>query len=226
MKKLVLCGCSLGASWMPYFGPRELWTTKKKYRVNYTEDPNKDEWNVDVFQYGGIGNGMFLHSLLNYFMINEIKDTTIVVQFTGINRVTPVLDGEPSHGEDIEGTRIKNNLTDTSDFYLIDKHCRMRDFGRDSISANNNFGNLVSLLCMLSKLGAKVYVFRGWTGVCDPKHWVKSLSLFKEAGVVSTQSAYLDLAMRLSKSQNEWIDELHPGKELGTKTFAQIWKRM
>ena len=224
MKKLVLCGCSLAGSWMPYFGPRESWVTSTKYQVNYTEDTNKDDWNVTAFRHGGIGNGMFLHSLLNHFMINEIKDTTVVVQFTGINRVTPVLDGEASY--DQSGIKIKNNLTDTHDFFLIDAHSRLKEFGKDLLTANNNFSNLVSLLCMLSKLGAKVYAFRGWTGVCDKKVWVKSLKLFEESGVNSTSLSYLDLATSISKSQDEWVDELHPGKQLGTKTFAQIWKRL
>lgn len=229
MKKLVLCGCSLGSSWMPYFGIKEVWSSSKEYQVNYTEDTNKDNWNIDAFQYGAIGNGMFLHSLLNYFLINEIKDITIVVQFTGINRITSVLDADASHKvmpSFNEGIKIKNNITDTSDFYLIDKHSRLRDFSTDLLSANNNFSNLVSLLCMLSKLGAKVYAFRGWTGVCDAKHWDKSLSLFKKADVVSTQLAYLDFATNLSKSDDEWIDELHPGVELGTKTFDLIWKEL
>ena len=172
---------------------------------------------------------MFLHSLLNYSLINEIKDITVVVQFTGINRITSVLDADASHKvmpSFNEGIKIKNNITDTSDFYLIDKHSRLRDFSTDLLSANNNFSNLVSLLCMLSKLGAKVYAFRGWTGVCDAKHWDKSLSLFKKADVVSTQLAYLDFATNLSKSDDEWIDELHPGVELGTKTFDLIWKEL
>lgn len=80
MKQVVLCGCSLGESWMPYFDGKieknTISTTWKKQNVSYEEldkDYELGNWDVTRFQMGGSGNGMFLHNYLITLAITRLK---------------------------------------------------------------------------------------------------------------------------------------------------------
>ena len=47
---------------------------------------------------------------------------------------------------------------------------------------------------MLSRIGAKVYAFRGWPGICLPEEWNRTNTMLKDAGVITTDLDYLTLA--------------------------------
>ena len=263
MKQVVLCGCSLGESWMPYFdgkvpNPKNEQDEDKK-PGRFFEELDKDyelgNWDVTRFQMGGSGNGMFLHNLLNYFGDNKIKDTTVIVQFTGIKRRTAVIDSLDEFADTSRSIRwlfhnniqIINYITNRVQYYINDATCE--DGLTGSKLAKNtdwsyNFSNLVSLLCMLSKLGAKVYAFRGWPGALkeidkeidfarvdsssknNTDYWIKSRDMLNNAGVITTDLDYTGTAISLSKSEDDWLDDSHPNTRLGCEAFDKIWKEL
>ena len=256
MKQLVLCGCSFGESWMPYFDGKvdtSTVTTWNKQLVSYEEldkDYELGNWDVTRFQMGGSGNGAFLHSLLNHFGDNKIKDTTIIVQFTGINRKTAVVDSledfadkKSIHWYFHNNMQVTNYITDKVQYYVNDVTCKDGLAGsklEKNTDSAYNFSNLISLLCMLSGLGADVYAFRGWPGtlkeadfaiVDSPNknktdYWSKARDVLNNAGVVTTDLDYVDTAIGLSKSESDWLDDSHPNTRLGCKAFDKIWKDM
>lgn len=257
MKQIVLCGCSLGESWMPYFDgkvDKNTVSTWKKQNVSY-EELNKDyelgNWDVTRFQMGGGGNGMFLHNLLNYFGEYKIKDTTVIVQFTGINRKTAVVDSLDEFTDTKTSVRwlfqnnlqVVNYMTDKVQYYLNDATCKDGLIGsklEKNIDSSYNFSNLISLLCMLSTCGADVYAFRGWPGALremnfavvdspnrnDTDYWNKSRDILNGAGVVTTDLDYTGTAISLSKSEADWLDDSHPNTRLGCEAFDKIWKEL
>ena len=257
MKQVVLCGCSLGESWMPYFDGKieknTISTTWKKQNVSYEEldkDYELGNWDVTRFQMGGSGNGMFLHNLLNYFGDNKIKDTTVIVQFTGIKRRTAVIDSLDEFA-DLKSVRwlfhnniqIINYITNKVQYYINDATCGDGLTGsklEKNTDSSYNFSNLVSLLCMLSKLGAKVYAFRGWPGALkeidfaredsssknNTDYWIKSRDMLNNAGVITTDLDYTGTAISLSKSEDDWFDDSHPNTRLGCEVFDKIWKEL
>ncbi len=242
MKQVVLCGCSLGATWMPYFGYKILTdnrgTKQSANTNNWTKIKNFEDLEVTAIQQSAGGNGIFLNVLLNYFLTNNVKDKTIIVEFTSITRDTFVINGDGIEFDNDKlnnvafyGKNAINNLTGANEWYTVSAgpiNVLSTDLTHKGIrfSSDYDFSNLVSLLCLLSAQGAKVYAFRGWTGVCDKSTWTKAQQLFNKAGVISTDIGYVDLATTVSKKEDDWRDELHPDVELGTKTFDLIWKEL
>lgn len=257
MKKIILCGCSLGASWMPYFGRRVLSDNRgiipSANTDNWTKIENFEDTEVTTIQQAACGNGVFLNVLLNYFLTDDIRDKTIVVGFTAITRNTFVINGDGVKDKAdydnpvnvaFKGKNAINNLTDANEWYTTQGYWYDWTIDADGNRAHDNsvwaglnhkginfssdydFSSLVSLLCMLSAQGAKVYAFKGWNGVCDKSVWSKAQQLFNRAGVISTDIGYVDLATTISKKEDDWRDEFHPDVELGTKTFDLIWKEL
>jgi len=207
MKKLILCGCSLGESWMPYFDG-------KKRDNDSTPDHNYQlgHWKkVTRFQQAGGTQGLMLYRLLNHFLVNEIKDTTIMVQLTGYKRSTTVSDQITN-----SDVTYQNNITDNYEFIICDQN--------NQSSGEADTASLIQVLCMLSKLGANVYVFRGWPGVCKPKEWETTYTILNDAGVITTELDYLTLAH--NSKIDDWIDDKHPGVRLGCIVFDNIWKEL
>tara|TARA_X000000950_G_scaffold237426_1_gene288959 strand:+ start:162 stop:836 length:675 start_codon:yes stop_codon:yes gene_type:complete len=206
MKKLVLCGCSLGDSWMPYFdlaGYDNVTRSKKK-------------WDTTKIQLSGGGHGYMVTGLHDYFLTNDYK-STIIVQLTGINRETLVTSEKYKREK-----TIINKLTQKKEYYHSINFARDMDI---KLSGNYNYVNLVSSLCMLSKLGADVYVFRGWQNITDPT-WSDSKKYMKESGITFTELDYLSECIKLSTKEEDWRDDQHPQDTLGTKAFDNIWKEL
>lgn len=200
MKKLVLCGCSLGESWMPYF------------------DGYKEK--ITRIQQPGGSHGLMLYRLLNHFLVNEIKDTTIVVQLTCYLRSCNV-EQEPSSKENKSNTNtFQNNITNNNEFIV----CGSKGYPLKHLSGEADTECLISTICMLSRLGAKVYVFRGWPGICLPEEWNRTNAMLKDAGVITTELDYLTLAC--NSTTDDWINDNHPGVKLGCEVFDKIWKAM
>ena len=217
MKKLVLCGCSLGESWMPYFdlaGYSDITTSKSK-------------WDTTRIQLGGGGHGVMVNGLLDYFLTNDISSTTVIVQFTGLNRRTVVVNEQynKTHFDErgIRSRLIENKITDKKEYNLSDLSCRpgMLLLRPDALSGDYNVANLISVLCMLSKLGADVYAFRGWQGFT---RWDRTKELLSNSNVTITELDYLSECIKLSATEKDWVDDTHPTDILGTKGFEKIWE--
>jgi hypothetical protein len=161
-----------------------------------------------------------LYRLLNHFLVNEIKDTTIVVQLTGYQRPCNVNQYLTKEDNSNEVNTFQNNITDKNEFII----CGSKVFPLEHLSGEADTECLIQVLCMLSKLGAKVYVFRGWPGVCKPKEWNRTKTMLKDAGVITTELDYLTLAY--NSTTDDWLDDKHPGVKLGCETFDKIWKRL
>ena len=214
MKKLVLCGCSLGESWMPYFDLSGY--------DNVTR--SKEKWDTTKIQLGGGGHGYMVNGLHDYFLTNDYK-ATIIVQLTGTNRETLVTSDKYKRPNSSRRSII-NKLTQREEYYhsmtLSNAICVLQDI---KLSGNYNYVNLVSSLSMLSKLGADVYVFRGWQNVIDPT-WSDSKKIMKESGITFTELDYLSECVSLSTKEEDWRDDQHPQDALGTKAFDKIWKEL
>lgn len=222
----ILGGCSLGESWMPYF--------------NYSADTLR-------LQMSGGGNGFPLSGILNHFLLHDISKSTVIVQFTGINRQTLVtykeilwedrfnlnlnkITAKNSFGL---GQFMHNNLTGNKEFFLQDAGCDLKDFDKKSFSGEHYFSDLVSVLCMLAKLGADVYAFRGWLGCCSPEIWENAGKLFKQHGVTFTDMDYITESAKIATKESDWQEPFklekvfaHPTTELGCKAFDVIWTEM
>lgn len=219
MKKLVLCGCSLGESWMPYFS-----------LAGYTDvTRSKEKWDTTRFQLGGGGHGVMVNGLLNYFLTNDISSTTVIAQFTAIDRRTVVVNDQynKTHFAEagIRSRLIENKITDKKEYMLSDLSCRpaFLDIVASSLSGDYNVVNLTSVLCMLSNLGADVYAFRGWQGIGS---WNRIKELLSAGNVTVTDLDYLSECIKLSATEEDWVDDTHPTERLGTKGFEKIWKEL
>lgn len=213
---LVLCGCSLGESWMPYFDGQKR-TTDSALNNSYEFGNWKK---VTRIQQSGGTHGLMLYKLLNYFLINEINDTTIVIQLTGYQRPS-LVNQHPSIGENksYEVSTFQNSITDRDEFVICGKKA-VDPWTHLSGEADTEC--LISVICMLSKLGARVYAFRGWPGICSPDEWNRTSTMLKNAGVTTTDLDYLTLAY--NSTTNDWLDDKHPGVKLGCESFDKIWK--
>tara|TARA_A200000159_G_scaffold155692_1_gene169786 strand:- start:6461 stop:7123 length:663 start_codon:yes stop_codon:yes gene_type:complete len=216
MKKLVLCGCSLGGSWMPYFDGH-----KRKHDSKPDNSYELGNWEkITRIQQSGGTHGLMLYRLLNHFLVNEIKDTTIVVQLTGYQRPCNVNQYHTEEDKSYEINTFQNNITDRDEFII----CGNQTSPLKHLSGEADTECLISTICMLSKLGAKVYVFRGWPGICLPEEWNRTNAMLKDAGVITTELDYLTLAY--NSTTDNWLDDKHPGVKLGCETFDKIWKAM
>ena len=216
MKKLVLCGCSLGRSWMPYFDGY--------IPITHDSIPDQDyelgNWKkVTRIQQSGGTHGLMLYRLLNHFLVNEIKDTTIVVQLTGYQRPCNVNQYLTKEDKSNEINTFQNNITDNNEFIICGN---TKGNPLKHLSGEADTECLISTICMLSKLGAKVYVFRGWPGICSPDEWNRTSTMLKNAGVTTTDLDYLTLAY--NSTTNDWLNDKHPGVKLGCESFDKIWK--
>ena len=99
------------------------------------------------------------------------------------------------------------------------------EFPLNRLSGDYNYVNLISSLCMLSKLGADVYAFRGWQNNAD-KIWDNTKSYLKKSNITYTELDYLSECIKLSTKEEDWEDETHPQASLGTKAFHNIWKEL
>ena len=231
MKKLVLCGCSLGESWMPYFD-----------LAGYTNvTRSKEKWDTTRIQLGGGGHGVMVNGLLNHFLTNDISSTTVIAQFTAIDRRTVVVSDNFNKTLLDEGgykTRlIENKITNKKEYILSDLSCRPAVLNTiaSSLSGDYNVVNLISVLCMLSKLGADVYAFRGWQGLSTTAEsvgssriarWDRIKKLLNDGNVTITDLDYLSECIKLSTTEEDWVDDTHPTEVLGTKGFDKIWKEL
>jgi len=225
----ILGGCSLGESWMPYF--------------NYSADTLR-------LQMSGGGNGFPLSGILNHFLLHDISKSTVIVQFTGIHRQTLVTHKEIMWEDRVKlnlskitgtynknkfplGQFIHNNLTGRDEFYMQDAGLSLKGFTEEAFSGDHYFRNLVSVLCMLAKLGADVYAFRGWIGCCGPEVWEEAGKLFKQHGVTFTDMDYITESAKIATQESDWQEPIrdkkifaHPTIELGCKAFKVIWAEM
>lgn len=213
---LVLCGCSLGESWMPYFDGQT-----RKTDSNPDNRYEFGNWKkVTRIQQSGGTHGLMLYKLLNYFLVNEANDTTIVVQLTGYQRPS-LVNQYPFIGENKSYlvSTFQNSITDRDEFVI----CGTKAVDPwTHLSGEADTESLISVICMLSKLGAKVYAFRGWPGICSPDEWNRTNTMLKDAGVTTTDLDYLTLAY--NSKTNDWLDDKHPGVKLGCESFDKIWK--
>ena len=210
MKKLVLCGCSLGESWMPYFS-----------LAGYTNvTRSKEIWDTTKIQLGGGGHGYMVNGLHDYFLTNNYN-STVIVQLTGFNRetlVTTKQDLKKANKRIASKRTIINKLTQREE----DHHTHI-SLDNIKTSSDYNYVNLISSLCMLSKLGANIYVFRGWQNITD-SIWSNTKKYMKESGITFTELDYLSECVSLSTKEEDWRDDTHPHESLGTKAFDNIWK--
>ena len=233
MKKLVLCGCSLGESWMPYFESSvtgDYYTWYNNYRYDDVTR-SKEKWDTTWIQLGGGGHGYMVNGLHDYFLTNDILSSTIVAQFTGFSRKTlvtkkPMQNRPESKKFQHQYSRlIVNKLTDNEEYHLCDNQWKELndDYPFNRLSGDYDYVNLISSLCMLSKLGADVYVFRGWQNNAD-KIWDNTKNYLKKSNITYTELDYLSECIKLSTKEEDWEDDTHPQASLGTKAFHNIWK--
>lgn len=218
MDNLVLVGCSLASMWVKYF---------KKEHAQALEDLNLEPHAVDLefnniyeFHMGGGGNSIGVHSLLNLYLESseEIKNTRIICQYTGVNRhsFNKVSDGIGN------GFKIKNVITGDIDEVInpgshnyghngIPEHAIRTTFESLPWSEGATVRDLTSILCMLSSMGADVYAFRGWEGTMSNSTWIQVDNQLRKHGVKTDRySSYMDHAISVSTIEEPWLDEFHP----------------
>jgi len=168
-KTLITLGCSL----TPYLdGQPTSWAKKLKEHLC----PDKHI----QFSFNGGGNQQLLDYLDQYMLTNDLKNTTIAYQLTGIARTGGI------YSDDI---LFRNNVTldpkdmmpvggspdgrwQKNDCYFGSKKTTIWTGKYYDLKTNQRrlhdsdilLTRVVSKLCMLSAAGVNVFVFRGWTG--------------------------------------------------------------
>ena len=226
MDNLVLVGCSLASMWMKYFSDKA---------GNQLDILNLEPHAIDLefnniyeLQMGGGGNSIGVHSLLNLYLElgEEIKNTRIICQYTGVDRQSFNKVSDGTDGD--SGFKIKNVITGDIDEVItpgshihgIPRHAIENTFDSLPWSRGATVRDLTSILCMLSSIGADVYAFRGWEGTMSNSTWIQVDSQLRKHGVKTDRySSYMDHAISVSTMEEPWLDEFHPGIEVALRAM-------
>lgn len=157
-----------------------------------------------------------------------MKDVDIIVQYTGIDRIGIVLSSP-----DAKGILVKNAITDKFETVTVQGPVNVPVIGdvcdaqiMKEFSSDYQASDLTAILCMLSNLGANVYAFIGWEGAMKMPHWDRVKNILRSNGVICTDIVYMTTAIKMSKSDDEWFDEFHPGTDLAISAVEILWNDM
>lgn len=190
--RLVLVGDCLGDMWT------QLWTN------DTVIDHKQNDFNlIDVFKTGAGANNIGVHSLLEYYLRHgsEVKDTTVIVQFTGLDRHGTIIDDDnPEHGLLLENwVTGKTEKIVARGLHLDDVYPQevSRRFWPPKIYQTDDhmLRDLLSIMCLYSDAGADVYGFRGWGECMSGETWIKMKAKARQHNVTLSNICYVDTAI-------------------------------
>jgi hypothetical protein len=216
--KLVTLGCSLS----PLEG---FWP---EYLAEYL-DIHPD--NHAHYGFGGSGNQLLLNLWHEYFLKNDLQDTLVVWQITGLNRHSGLfklteneqaaLDPKTQWNNDNNGCWVKINtfFDNKPRIGLYGNFSKFEPFNQYNIDAQTLYAQLTSTLCTIP---CDTLIFRGWSGaVLEPK-WQQSLPVFKKYQKTVIKEPYVDWVIENDFTMQD--DGIHPTGKSSREYFNQIIK--
>lgn len=219
-KKLVTLGCSLA--------PIDHWP---KEIAKYIGLADQDDW--AHYGFGGSGNHLLMHLWHDYFLKNDLSDTLVVWEITGLERFSGVWDLSETQQKKLDKDRMFGGVDcgywmQFKSFYDNSKkfgvYGNSRHFKNLEIHIENPdlalvYAQLTTTLCTIP---CDTLIFRGWSGAVKDEYWKKSTPIFEKYGKHVVKEPYVDWVVENDYPMME--DGFHPEVAAGKEWFNQILK--
>ena len=212
-KKLVTLGCSLA--------PRPAWPKIVADHFNITEE------NHTHYGFGGGDNMLPMKMWYEYFCRNDLSDTLVVWQLTGLSRFSLI---ERSDDKlELHPENQWQGINDGNWFTFKTFFGGATRFGIFSKSIPKVSSNVLTwlqdqemtysqLVTTIANIPCDTVVFRGWTGAVPNEFWNKSKSIFENNNVKVVLEPYTDWCLENNLQMHS--DGFHPHHSASEK-YAQ-----
>ena len=217
-EKLVTLGCSLApksSSWPEYVA--------EYLQIDYN--------NWTHYGFGGGGNQILLSLWHEYFLNNDLSDTLVIWEITGLNRHSGVFkfssqekmalrdDKKWDHDNSGWWHKINTFYDDKERYVLFNNFCDFEPFNQFNIDAQTLYAQLTSTLCTIP---CDTVIFRGWSGAVYDAKWNKSVPVFEKYNKTVIAEPYVDWVIERDLPMQE--DGVHPRPAGAQGYFDNVMK--
>lgn len=214
-KKLVTLGCSLA--------PRDAWP---KFVANHFKITKE---NHTHYGFGGGDNMLTMKMWYEYFCCNDLSDTLVVWELTGLNRVSLIkrsddnlnLHPEKQWQGNNDGSWFTFNtfFGGGTRFGVFSKSVPKDDVDRLTCLLDQEMV-YSQLVTTIASIPCDTVVFRGWSGAVPNEFWSKSKPIFESNNVKVVPEPYTDWC--LENDLQMLADGFHPHHTAAKKYARDI----